>query len=293
MFQKVKGIKYMNYPLKMLNTWNVGGLAKYYIIPKDFQDIQYVMEDCLKYDIPFFVLGQGSNVLIDDEGYNGAIIHIGKTMKNIEIKEESIYVEAGTSLPKFSLEMAKNNIAGFHFFAGIPGTIGGAIAMNAGCLGTETKSVLLDVIYITKCGEIVCKKKDELSFGYRSSDFLQNKDVIISANFKLEYCSSNETVTELTKKAIQIRKDKFPINVPTAGSTFKSPPNGPYPGKLIDDLGLKGLIVGGAQISPIHGNWIVNLGNATSNDIKRLIQTVQQEVKAQTGIELEPEVIYV
>lgn len=281
-----------NYSLKNLNTWHVGGSSKYYIVPETTRDIIQVKQICQKYQIPLFVLGRGSNVLIDDEGYPGVILHIGKKLKGYEIRKDSLYAESGVPLQRLSFFLAKEGISGFEFYAGIPGTVGGAVVMNAGCLGYETKTILKSVVYINDEGVLKEEEVEHLDLNFRSSVFLNSSSIIIGAKFKLNYDDPEKIMTK-TKKAADIRKKKFPKNVFTAGSTFKSPPLGPHPGKLVEEVGLKGYRIGDAQISPVHGNWIVNHGKATSKDIKDLINLMFETVKNNLGIVMDREVIYV
>lgn len=293
LFTQIKGKVLENFSLKDTNTWRVGGDAKYYIIPEDIEDVYLVKNLAERNDIPLFILGNGSNILFDDRGYNGIVLHIGRGLKKIEVKENEVIAESGVYLPKMAMQMAKRQIAGFHFFAGIPGTIGGAIVMNAGCLGKETKSILNSVTYIDEFGDIKETKTEELQFEFRTSMFHGKNNIILSAKFKLENADDLTDSITLTKNAIKIRKEKFPMAVATAGSTFKSPVNGPYPGQLVESIGLKGYKVGNAQISNVHGNWIINLGEARSEDIKQLISHMQKKVFEEFSIKLDPEVIFV
>ncbi|QDI90465.1 UDP-N-acetylmuramate dehydrogenase [Salicibibacter halophilus] len=281
-------------PLTSLNTWRVGGTALFMMTPQNINEVIEAKAFSDRNNCPYFILGRGSNVLFNDEDYLGVIVNLSRALTNYEINYEEgyIYAEAGAPLPKLSIDLSRENIDGFDFFAGIPGTIGGAIAMNAGCIGSEMKDVLLSVIYIDENNSIVEDKVDELGMHFRKSDFqINNKRIIIGCRLKLTYgLNKKETFTK-AKKAIGIRKEKFPLQVATAGSTFKSPPGGPYPGQLVEQVGLKGIQIGQAKISDEHGNWIINKGGASSKDINELMQLMYDEVKQKLGVAMEPEVI--
>ncbi|AXF55314.1 UDP-N-acetylmuramate dehydrogenase [Salicibibacter kimchii] len=283
-------------PLTPLNTWRIGGNARFMITPQNIDEVIEAKSFSDRNNDPYFILGRGSNVLFNDGDYPGVIINLSRALTNYEInyKEGYIYAEAGAPLPKLSIDLSRENIDGFDFFAGIPGTIGGAIAMNAGCIGSEIKDVLLSVIYIDENNNIVEDKIDNLGMHFRKSDFqINNKRIIIGCRLKLTYGSNKQETFSKARKAIDIRKEKFPLKVATAGSTFKSPPGGPYPGQLVEQVGLKGTQIGQALISQEHGNWIINKGNASSKHIKELMQLMYDEVKQQLGIAMEPEVIIV
>lgn len=290
-----KGKFLQNYSMKNLNTWKVGGTARYYFEPGNIDELRELRKWAYQNNIKVLVLGKGSNVLISDSGFDGVVINLTKTLRSyfINEKEGFIEVQAGVLLPTLSIQLSRKNIEGYDFFAGIPGTMGGAVVMNAGCIGKETKNYLLAVTYMDQKGNIIEKSINDLSIGFRTSEFIKSDRIIVSCKLKYKKGNGIEECLEKTKRAINIRKEKFPLNVATAGSTFKSPPNGPYPGKIIEEIGLKGYRIGGAMISKQHGNWIINTGSATSDDIKNLIDYIKTRVYNETKIKLETEVVYI
>lgn len=293
MFSDLKCTVAQNYELKNITTLGVGGACKYCVTPDSLADLGEVYTRCLEEQLPVLIIGNGSNVLADDSGFDGVVIHVGKRLKNFKVVNDMVYAEAGVPLPKLAFSMAREGRSGFEFMAGIPGTVGGAVVMNAGCLGQETASVLRTVTYLDGRGIIQVKKVEELGLSFRSSLLQQTPGLILSASFITRQPEDPEEVMVKTKKAAEIRKGKFPINVATAGSTFKSPPEGPHPGRLIEEVGLKGYQIGGAQISKVHANWIINLGTATSNDVKQLMEVMQNTVAQKLGVMMEPEVLMV
>ena len=282
-----------NYYLKEITTMGVGGPCKFYVVPNSIQDIQEVKRKCVQYDTQLLIIGNGSNVVIDDSGFEGVVLHIGKRLKNMKLDQDHLYAEAGVALPNIAFSMAKEGITGFEFMASIPGTVGGGVVMNAGSLGKETSSVLKSVTYLDEEGMLHTKDSAELGLSFRTSRFLGRKDIILSANFSIERSPDKAALMEKTKEVANVRKKKFPMNVATVGSTFKSPFNGPHPGNLIEKVGLKGYQVGGAQISTVHANWVINTGSATAQDVKELIRIMQETVKQELGVWMEQEVIYV
>ncbi|UTR16172.1 UDP-N-acetylmuramate dehydrogenase [Salipaludibacillus sp. LMS25] len=292
MFDKLGCEIHYDYNLAPLTSWKTGGACKVYIIPQTERDVIETVEICNVKKLPYFVLGNGSNILKSDKYFEGVIIHTGKALNHLSISDEKVTVGSGYMLPKLAFQLAKKSISSYAFYAGIPGTVGGAIVMNAGSAGMETKDVLLSVTYLDEKGNIHTETTDNLKMSFRSSKFVGGKYIILSANFKNIF-ENKEDALKKTKEIAERRRRKFPLGIPTAGSTFKSPPGGPYPGKVIEELGLKGTVFGGAKVSDVHGNWIENMGNATSEDIENLITFILQEVKDRTNIQLEVEVLKV
>lgn len=282
-----------NLELKKITTLGVGGPCKYYVTPNSLADLSEVYSRCLREQIPVLVIGNGSNLLPDDSGYDGAVLHLGKRLKTFKVVEDTVYAEAGVPLPRLAFSMAREGRSGFEFMAGIPGTVGGAVIMNAGCLGHDTAEVIKSVTYLDEQGLIQTRSKESLAFSFRESLLQHIPGLILSASFYAPLAEQPEEVMARTKKAADIRKKKFPIQVATAGSTFKSPPEGPHPGRLIEEVGLKGFQIGAAQVSPVHANWIINLGGATSKDVKGLMDVMQNTVVQKLGIMMEPEVLMV
>lgn len=292
MFDNIEGEVLFNARLAPYTSWKVGGECKALVFPQTIQDITQVVTCCVKNDERYFVMGNGSNILKSDDYFDGVVINISKTLNSIAIEDNKIIVGSGCMLPKLAFHLAKNEIGNYDFYAGIPGTVGGAIVMNAGSAGKETKDVLLSVTYLNEDGKIVREPVDDLQFGFRESKFQGRNTIILSAEFKKEYMDKQEAV-KATKEIADRRRKKFPLNVPTAGSTFKSPVGGPYPGEIIEMCGLKGYSIGGAEVSALHANWIINKGFATAHDIRDLITHVSHEVFTQQGIKLSVEIIYV
>ncbi|QHT63802.1 UDP-N-acetylmuramate dehydrogenase [Paenibacillus lycopersici] len=271
----------------------VGGQCTYYIVPNSIDEVVEVKRNCRLSNTPIFVLGNGSNIIVNDRGFDGVVLHIGKGLKEIQVNEDHVYAEAGVALPLLSNLMAKYGIGGFEFYAGIPGTIGGAVVMNAGCIGHDTSEIVKSIIYIDENEELQEVEVHDANFHFRSSRFHGQADIIVAVKFHLRYADDIQLVQQKTKMAADIRKGKFPINVATVGSTFKSPPEGPHPGRLIEEAGLKGYKIGGAEISHVHANWIINDGSATADDIRRLIIFIKESVYIKFNILLEEEAIYV
>ncbi|MBJ6359792.1 UDP-N-acetylmuramate dehydrogenase [Paenibacillus sp. GCM10012307] len=293
MFNDLSCIVEERFPLKQITTMGVGGPCRYYIAPDRVEQLEQIYSRCRHEGLPVLVIGNGSNVLVDDAGFDGVVIHVGKKMKNFTVSDGVVQADSGVLLPKLALTMAKEGGSGFEFMAGIPGTVGGAVIMNAGCIGKETSSVLKSVTYLDEEGRLQYQEAKDLGLAFRSSSLLGRSVVILRAEFHVVYNDDQPQVMERTKQAAAIRKGKFPLNVATVGSTFKSPPQGPHPGRLIEEVGLKGHRIGGAEISTVHANWIINLGTATARDVKELMTLMQEKVLKSLGIEMEPEVLMV
>jgi len=279
-------------PLSELTTMGVGGPCRVYIEPRSAEDVRAAVALCRERGMKWIALGNGSNVLAGDAGFDGPAPHLARGLRGFALADGELRADAGASLPKLSLAMAEEGVEGFEFMAGIPGTVGGAVVMNAGCLGRETEQVLRSVTYLDESGELVTEPAERLALGFRSSAFQGRRAVIVSAVFEARRADP-EAVRERTREAAAIRRRKFPVNVATVGSTFKSPPQGPHPGRLIEEAGLKGTRIGGAVISEVHANWIVNTGGATAADVRRLIELMRETVARKLGVEMEPEVLFI
>ncbi len=267
-------------------TWfRTGGKAKGFVVINNLKDLKTIASFAEK--IKFAVIGVGSNILVRDSGYNGLIIKLGKNFNQIKIKNNFLSVGAGVldlNLAKFAL---KNSIKDFEFFTGIPGTIGGAVKMNAGCYGKQTSDNLNRILLLNSKGEIKYIFMEELNLRYRYSSIEKNS-IILKADFNFEYASYEE----ILKKNNYIkskRKETQPIREKTSGSTFKNPPN-KYAAELIETAGCKGMKVGDASVSYMHSNFIINNGVATASDIENLGKKVINRVKEVHGIELEWEI---
>jgi len=267
--------------------FRVGGPADILLIPENKDQVIKTIELCKNNNIPYFVVGNGSNLLVRDGGIKGVVIKFNE-VKNITVQGEVIEAECGAMLKDVSNEALNNSLTGFEFACGIPGTIGGAVFMNAGAYDGEIAHVIESAEVIDNNGEIKVLSKDELELGYRSSIVMKKNYIVLSARFKLkhgEVRKIKEIVEDLTNK----RESKQPLEYPSAGSTFKRPV-GYYAGKLIQDAGLKGYVIGGAAVSEKHSGFVINKSNATAKDILDLIAHIQNEVKDKFDVELHPEV---
>ena len=269
-------------------TFRCGGNAKVYIIPGDEEQLAKVIKLCKENDEKYYVIGNGSNLLVRDEGYDGAIIEVGNRMSEIDIRGLEIVAQAGAKLSSVALAAMENDLAGFEFAYGIPGNVGGAVTMNAGAYGGELKDVVKYVKGINKDGELVEYSLDDMNFGYRHSRVLDEEFIVTSMCIELMIGSYQE-ISMMQQMLMMKRKSKQPLEYPSAGSTFKRP-EGHFAGKLIEDAGLRGYQVGGAQVSEKHCGFVINKDNATATDIIKLIGYVQAKVKEQFDVELEPEV---
>lgn len=272
-------------------SFQVGGKADLFVQPKTKEEIRDAIRLARQEQIPFFIMGNGSNLLISDEGYRGMILQIGKNFQNIVTKGDCLFIEAGALLSRVAREALAHDLAGFEFAAGIPGSFGGAVAMNAGAYGGEIKDVLVSAEVLTPAGEFLTLTAEELDLSYRHSCIFEKGYIVLSAVIRLTKGDPEEIRTRI-KELAQARKEKQPLEYPSAGSTFKRP-EGYFAGKLIEDAGLKGYTVGGAQISEKHSGFVINKGGATAEEILFLIRQVQKRVKEQFGVTMEPEVRFV
>ena len=268
-------------------NFEVGGPADILLIPSKVEQIIESIKICKENNIPYFVMGNGSNLLVKDGGIRGVVIKL-TGLTNLEVKDEEIKADCGVMLKELSDKALENSLTGLEFACGIPGSVGGAVFMNAGAYNGEIKNVIKEAEVITSSGEIITLSKDELELGYRTSKVMKDNSIVINATFKLEKGNKEEikeTIDDLTKK----REEKQPLEYPSAGSTFKRP-EGYFAGKLIQDSGLKGYSIGGAAVSSKHSGFVINKGNATAKDILDLIAYIQEKVKKQFGVELHTEV---
>jgi UDP-N-acetylmuramate dehydrogenase len=272
-------------PLAKYTSMRVGGAADYYFEPADKADVIQLVRYLRRQEFPYFVLGRGSNVLVSDEGYRGAVINVEEGLSDVRRAGELVIAEAGAKISKFVEFCIQQEFAGVEMLAGIPGTIGGAVVMNAGAHGGEISDYLVDV-EVLRGDEVLRVKKEDAEFAYRTSAFVQ--DVVLEATFKLP-AGDRETLIKRRSEYLRERNLKQPTNLPNTGSMFKNP-RGTFAAKLIEQAGLKGKRVGDAQISEKHANFIVNLGNARASDVVTLINLARRTVYQNTGILLELEV---
>lgn len=273
--------------LSTLTTYKTGGIAKLVVYPNNINNLKQLLKLIHKHNIKYFILGKGSNTLFSDKEFNGVIIKLDK-LNNFEIKETEIYVESGMILSKLVQASVKNELTGLEFAIGIPGTIGGAIYMNAGAYGSKMSNIVKSVIILDEKLQIEEIPLEKLKFDYRYSIFQANKNLIcVAANIKLEHGNHDEIASKIKENLLK-RKNSQPLKYPSAGSVFRNP-EGNYAGKIIEELGLKGKNIGGAEISTKHANFIINKNNATSSDILNLIKLVQKEAKDKYKIDLKLE----
>ncbi len=279
-------------PLSEHTTFRIGGPAAFYLAPESEDEVREALAFAGEKGLPYYLIGRGSNLLCSDEGYDGVIIEIGKGMEQISIEWASegaiVTAQAGVSLSSLAARLAKEGLTGFEFAGGIPGTLGGAIAMNAGAYGGEIKDCILSARVLTEQGEIRTLDKAELELGYRTSVIQRESAIVLSGTFAFQR-GDTEKIQETMRELNQRRRDKQPLEYPSAGSTFKRP-EGHFAGKLIEDAGLRGYRVGDAQVSEKHCGFVVNRGHATAAEVYRLIRDVQKKVWDEFQVKLEPEV---
>ena len=276
-------------PMKKYTTFKCGGNASLLITPDTIESLGKIINVCHSKGIKPLIIGNGSNLLISDNGIDGVVIKIGSQMSSIELLDETtIFCEAGASLKSICMFAYENSLSGLEFAYGIPGNVGGAVYMNAGAYGGEMKDVLYSVNHIDDKGNVGELSKENLDLSYRHSAYTNNGFTITSAILKLTKADKCDIKAAMDDK-LQRRKDKQPLEYPSAGSTFKRP-EGYFAGALIEESGLKGYTVGGAQVSEKHAGFVINKGGATATDILTLIKDVQSIVKEKFGVMLETEV---
>ena len=268
-------------------SFRAGGAARWFAVPETAQELKAVLAACRKADTPWYVIGNGSNLLVSDKGFPGVIISTDK-FDRLEVNGTEITVGAGVMLSKLANTAYKAGLAGLEFAAGIPGTVGGACVMNAGAYGSEMIDVLKSVTVLTPEGTVETLPAEKLELGYRTSVIPKKGYLVLEAVMSLTEGNMEESKALMDDLAFR-RKDKQPLEFPSAGSTFKRPA-GHFAGKLIEDCGLKGFTVGGAQVSEKHAGFVINKGGATASDIYNLCKEVEKRVKAEFGVSLEMEV---
>ena len=278
----------LNEPMKNHTSFRTGGEADIFVSPDSIKSLKDVIKLFRENDIPFYIFGNGNNMLVSDRGIEGAVIHIGNGFSSIEVKENKITSGAGTILSAVSNAALENSLTGFEFASGIPGSFGGAVFMNAGAYGSEIKNVIKSVLVLNENLELEELSKDRLELGYRSSIFQKNNYIILGGTIELETGNKDNILSEMNELNAK-RREKQPLNFASAGSTFKRP-EGYFAGKLIEDSGLKGKTIGGAQVSEKHAGFIVNTGTATTDDIINLMDFCKKTVYEKFGVMIEPEV---
>lgn len=269
-------------------TFKIGGPADYFLMPDKGEDVDRVIKICKEKEIPYFILGNGSNLLVGDGGYRGAVIQIYRNMSSVTVEGNEITAQAGALLSAVAAAAKNASLTGFEFAGGIPGTIGGAVVMNAGAYGGEMKDVLTEVTVMNAEGDIFTLPTEELELGYRTSIIKTAGYIVLEAKIRLKE-GDPEVIRETMKDLTIRRTTKQPLEYPSAGSTFKRP-EGYFAGKLIMDSGLAGYQVGGAQVSEKHCGFVINAGDATARDVRTLMDNVRDIVYKKYGVTLEPEV---
>ncbi len=276
-------------PLSAHTTFRIGGAARYYAVPNTTDEIVEAISFAKEKGLPFMTIGRGSNLLFADEGYPGVVIEIGRGMEQIHVGEDGVvHAQAGVSLSSLASAVARESLTGLEFAGGIPGTLGGAVTMNAGAYGGEIKDCIVKATVLDENGNLCELSKEELELGYRSSIIQKQSYLVIDAEFQLKKGKKEEILARMKELNAQ-RREKQPLEYPSAGSTFKRP-EGYFAGKLIQDAGLRGYRVGDAQVSEKHCGFVINRGNATAEEVKQLIRDVQQKVMDTFGVRLETEV---
>ena len=275
-------------PMSRHTTFRVGGPADFFVTPKAKEGLRDVVRICKEAGMPYYIIGNGSNLLVSDAGYRGVIVQIYKEMNEVKVEGDLVKAQAGALLSGIAAKALGAELSGFEFASGIPGTIGGACVMNAGAYGGEMKDVLESVTVLTGEGKIIELGRNELELGYRTSVIAKKGYIVLGAVLKLER-GDGEKIKTYMDELKEKRVTKQPLEYPSAGSTFKRP-KGYFAGKLIEDAGLRGFQVGGAQVSEKHCGFVINRDHATAADIMELMRQVQIRVKENSGVDLEPEV---
>lgn len=286
------GFNYIeNEPLSKHTSFKIGGNAQMFVSVENVPQLQGVLKGCKEHDIPLFILGKGSNLLISDDGIKGVVLTLDGEFKNISIEENKIIAGAGANLSRLCTFALNNSLSGLEFAYGIPGSVGGAAYMNAGAYGGEMKDVVVSVTHITPEGEVATLDANCLEFAYRHSVYKTNDNIILFVTFELREDNTDDIKARMDDFMTR-RKTKQPLEYPSAGSVFKRPV-GNFAGTLIEQCGLKGKTIGGAQVSEKHAGFIINIGEATCKDVLDLVEYVQNTVKEETGYFLEREIIYI
>lgn len=275
-------------PMKRHTTFRIGGPADFFLLPFTVDEVRGILEICREEELPYFILGNGSNLLVSDKGYRGVIIQLYRNFSNISVEGNEICASSGALLSQIAAAARNASLTGFEFAGGIPGTLGGAVFMNAGAYGGELKDVLKEAVVMTEQGEILTLPVEKLDMGYRTSRIKKAGYLVLEARLVLEQ-GDMDKIRDITKDLTEKRVSKQPLEYPSAGSTFKRP-EGYFAGKLIMDAGLRGYQVGDAQVSEKHCGFVINKGNATAADVLTLIENVREKVQEQFGVTLEPEV---
>ena len=278
----------INEPMKNHTTFKIGGPAQYYVTPESVTQIQEVVSLCKDKNIPLHVIGNGSNILVGDDGVDGVVLALFNTFSDYEIKDNVITAQAGMSLIKLAVIALREGLTGLEFASGIPGSVGGAVYMNAGAYDGQMKDVVTSVTVLDEAGNIRILGRDELDMGYRTSAVAKHNMIVLQVIIELK-AGDKEQIKDRMNQLSELRKQKQPLEYPSAGSTFKRP-EGHFAGKLIADAGLKGYSIGGAAVSEKHAGFVVNMGGATAKDVVELTDYIKKRIIEQFGVTLELEI---
>lgn len=277
-------------PMSRYTTFHVGGCAEFLVLPETIEQIKEIIQLAKKEEVPYLLLGNGSNMLVSDQGVSGIVIRFQRFQK-MEVNGEEVTAQAGVSLALLGKTACKHSLTGLEFAAGIPGTLGGAIRMNAGAYGGEMKDVVTEVTVLTEDGVVVELPAEQLGFAYRKSVVEEKNYVVLEVKMKLQQGNEDEIRNYMDQLSKQ-RREKQPLEYASAGSTFKRP-EGHFAGKLIQDAGLRGFAIGDAMVSEKHCGFVINRKNATAKEIVDVMKYVQKEVKDKFDVLLEPEVRFI
>ena len=274
--------------MKNHTSFKIGGPADLFVCPTTMDELAYALWICREYDVPYYVIGNGSNLLVSDKGIRGVVIQIYKNLSKIQVNDQVILAESGALLSQIAVTALNHGLGGFEFAHGIPGTLGGALVMNAGAYGGEMKDVTKSVEVLSEDGQFITLNKNDLDFGYRHSSIQVNNYVVVRAALELSFKNPDE-IADVMKELAARRREKQPLEFPSAGSAFKRP-KGYYAGQLIMESGLRGFQIGDARVSDKHCGFIINTGNASAKDVLALIEHIQNEVYKRFNVMLEPEI---
>ncbi|HEY2493936.1 MAG TPA: UDP-N-acetylmuramate dehydrogenase [Paenibacillus sp.] len=282
---------YLNEPLARHTTWRIGGPADALIIPKTREQLQELIALLHQHEIPWMQIGRGSNMLVSDKGIRGAVIKLGSDLEYANFQEDVVTAGGGCSFVKLSIMAGKRGLTGLEFAAGIPGSVGGAVYMNAGAHGSDVSRIFKSAEIVLNTGEMVSYAAEDMTFEYRHSILHERKGIVVEATFELNHGVRTE-IAETMASYKDRRRRTQPLQLPCAGSVFRNPP-GDHAARLIEATNLKGYGVGGAEVSVQHANFIVNTGQATAEDVLALMHEIQQKIYSEQGISLIPEVFVV
>lgn len=293
MFDELRGqlpedIVLLDESMQKHTTFKIGGPADMLVCPRTTDEIKLILLFCVKNQVPCFILGMGSNLLVLDKGIRGIVIQLGDNFNACQVDGEEIQAQAGIRLSALAKTAAHHALTGLEFAEGIPGSLGGAVLMNAGAYGGEMKDVITEVEAIDPAGNLKTFSADEMNFGYRHSMFQDNHYTVLASRMHLRKGVQEEIYTKMQAHA-RGRREKQPLEHPSAGSTFKRP-EGYYVGPMVEEMNLKGFRIGGAEVSEKHAGFIINRGGATAADVLQLIQKIQAEAKVKFGVDLQPEI---